>query len=165
MRAYGKPRPASGGSSMTSGIFPHPLRSFDRDRRGREPLHLEAGDRPVFETRLQGNWEVVETTRQDYVIPRLTPLTRPDRALQTMKVERVLDRRLVLEPHSGKPRNRIGRKSAAPACPDGAPMQNAGRRERDVAPSLRSGPERIGEEICADRRSPAPSISRSCPPS
>lgn len=35
---------------------------------GREPVHLRAGDRLVIRPGFQGVWEVVETTRKDYVI-------------------------------------------------------------------------------------------------
>ena len=35
---------------------------------GGEPLHLEAGDSLVLRPGFKGTWEVVETTRKDYVI-------------------------------------------------------------------------------------------------
>lgn len=33
-----------------------------------EPLHLKAGDRMVLRPGFKGSWEVIETTRKDYVI-------------------------------------------------------------------------------------------------
>ncbi|WP_337266636.1 cupin domain-containing protein [Oryzifoliimicrobium ureilyticus] len=35
---------------------------------GGEPLHLRAGDRLIVRPGFAGTWEVVETTRKDYVI-------------------------------------------------------------------------------------------------
>lgn len=35
---------------------------------GGEPIHLRAGDRLVLRPGFKGTWEVVETTRKDYVI-------------------------------------------------------------------------------------------------
>lgn len=35
---------------------------------GGEPLHLRAGDRLILRPGFKGIWEVVETTRKDYVI-------------------------------------------------------------------------------------------------
>lgn len=35
---------------------------------GGEPIHLRAGDRLVVKPGFNGSWEVVETTRKDYVI-------------------------------------------------------------------------------------------------
>ncbi|SSC72514.1 unnamed protein product [Ciceribacter sp. T2.26MG-112.2] len=35
---------------------------------GGEPMHLRAGDRMILRPGFQGTWEVVETTRKDYVI-------------------------------------------------------------------------------------------------
>ncbi len=35
---------------------------------GKEPIHLKAGDRLIIRPGFSGTWEVVETTRKDYVI-------------------------------------------------------------------------------------------------
>ncbi len=35
---------------------------------GGEPVHLEAGDRLILRPGFKGTWEVLETTRKDYVI-------------------------------------------------------------------------------------------------
>jgi hypothetical protein len=35
---------------------------------GGEPVHLKAGDRLIIRPGFRGTWEVVETTRKDYVI-------------------------------------------------------------------------------------------------
>lgn len=35
---------------------------------GGEPIHLRAGDRYILRPGFKGSWEVVETTRKDYVI-------------------------------------------------------------------------------------------------
>lgn len=35
---------------------------------GGEPVHLKAGDRMILRPGFKGTWEVVETTRKDYVI-------------------------------------------------------------------------------------------------
>ncbi len=35
---------------------------------GREPIHLKAGDRMILRPGFKGTWEVVETTRKDYVV-------------------------------------------------------------------------------------------------
>lgn len=35
---------------------------------GGEPIHLKAGDRLIIRPGFRGTWEVVETTRKDYVI-------------------------------------------------------------------------------------------------
>ncbi|MFB2604635.1 cupin domain-containing protein, partial [Rhizobium phaseoli] len=35
---------------------------------GGEPVHLTAGDRMILKPGFKGTWEVVETTRKDYVI-------------------------------------------------------------------------------------------------
>ncbi len=35
---------------------------------GGEPIHLKAGDRLVLRPGFKGTWEVIETTRKDYVI-------------------------------------------------------------------------------------------------
>ena len=35
---------------------------------GGEPIHLRAGSRMIFKPGFKGTWEVVETTRKDYVI-------------------------------------------------------------------------------------------------
>ena len=35
---------------------------------GGEPVHLRAGDRLILRPGFKGTWEVVETTRKDYVI-------------------------------------------------------------------------------------------------
>lgn len=35
---------------------------------GGEPIHLKAGDRLILRPGFKGTWEVVETTRKDYVI-------------------------------------------------------------------------------------------------
>ncbi len=35
---------------------------------GGEPVHLRAGDRMILRPGFKGTWEVVETTRKDYVI-------------------------------------------------------------------------------------------------
>ena len=35
---------------------------------GGEPVHLRAGDRLILRPGFKGSWEVVETTRKDYVI-------------------------------------------------------------------------------------------------
>ena len=35
---------------------------------GAEPVHLRAGDRMILRSGFKGTWEVVETTRKDYVI-------------------------------------------------------------------------------------------------
>ncbi|ANL27445.1 cupin domain-containing protein [Rhizobium phaseoli] len=35
---------------------------------GGEPVHLKAGDRMILKPGFKGTWEVVETTRKDYVI-------------------------------------------------------------------------------------------------
>ncbi len=35
---------------------------------GGEPVHLRAGDRMILRQGFKGTWEVVETTRKDYVI-------------------------------------------------------------------------------------------------
>lgn len=35
---------------------------------GGEPMHLRAGDRMILRPGFKGTWEVVETTRKDYVI-------------------------------------------------------------------------------------------------
>ncbi len=35
---------------------------------GGEPVHLRAGDRMILRPGFSGTWEVVETTRKDYVI-------------------------------------------------------------------------------------------------
>jgi uncharacterized cupin superfamily protein len=35
---------------------------------GGEPVHLRAGDRLVLRPGFKGTWEVIETTRKDYVI-------------------------------------------------------------------------------------------------
>jgi uncharacterized protein len=35
---------------------------------GGEPIHLKAGDRLILRSGFKGTWEVVETTRKDYVI-------------------------------------------------------------------------------------------------
>jgi uncharacterized protein len=35
---------------------------------GGEPMHLKAGDRMILKPGFKGTWEVVETTRKDYVI-------------------------------------------------------------------------------------------------
>lgn len=35
---------------------------------GREPIHLKAGDSMIVRPGFTGTWEVVETTRKDYVI-------------------------------------------------------------------------------------------------
>ncbi|AYD00529.1 cupin domain-containing protein [Neorhizobium sp. NCHU2750] len=35
---------------------------------GGEPVHLRAGDRMILRPGFKGSWEVVETTRKDYVI-------------------------------------------------------------------------------------------------
>lgn len=35
---------------------------------GGEPVHLKAGDRMILRPGFNGTWEVVETTRKDYVI-------------------------------------------------------------------------------------------------
>lgn len=35
---------------------------------GGEPIHLKAGDRLVLRPGFKGTWEVLETTRKDYVI-------------------------------------------------------------------------------------------------
>jgi uncharacterized cupin superfamily protein len=36
--------------------------------KGGEPVHLRAGDRMILRPGFSGTWEVVETTRKDYVI-------------------------------------------------------------------------------------------------
>ena len=35
---------------------------------GCDPIHLKAGDRLIVRPGLKGTWEVIETTRKDYVI-------------------------------------------------------------------------------------------------
>jgi uncharacterized cupin superfamily protein len=35
---------------------------------GGEPIHLRAGDRLILRPGFKGTWEVIETTRKDYVI-------------------------------------------------------------------------------------------------
>ncbi|MBB3591654.1 hypothetical protein FHX08_001998 [Rhizobium sp. BK529] len=35
---------------------------------GGEPIHLKAGDRLILRPGFKGTWEVVETTRKDYVV-------------------------------------------------------------------------------------------------
>ncbi|MGP4803831.1 cupin domain-containing protein [Agrobacterium cavarae] len=35
---------------------------------GGEPIHLKAGDRQIIRPGFKGTWEVVETTRKDYVV-------------------------------------------------------------------------------------------------
>lgn len=35
---------------------------------GGEPVHLKAGDRMILRPGFKGTWEVVETTRKDYVV-------------------------------------------------------------------------------------------------
>lgn len=35
---------------------------------GEEPIHLRAGDRLIVRPGFSGTWEVIETTRKDYVI-------------------------------------------------------------------------------------------------
>jgi len=35
---------------------------------GGEPVHLKAGDRLILRPGFKGSWEVIETTRKDYVI-------------------------------------------------------------------------------------------------
>ena len=35
---------------------------------GGEPIHLKAGDRLILRPGFNGTWEVIETTRKDYVI-------------------------------------------------------------------------------------------------
>ncbi|MGE6739222.1 cupin domain-containing protein [Allorhizobium pseudoryzae] len=35
---------------------------------GGEPVHLKAGDRLILRPGFKGTWEVIETTRKDYVI-------------------------------------------------------------------------------------------------
>ncbi|QCI98089.1 cupin domain-containing protein [Agrobacterium larrymoorei] len=35
---------------------------------GGEPIHLRAGDRQIIRPGFKGTWEVVETTRKDYVV-------------------------------------------------------------------------------------------------
>ncbi|CAH0340316.1 cupin domain-containing protein [Rhizobium sp. CECT 9324] len=35
---------------------------------GGEPIHLKAGDRLILRPGFKGSWEVIETTRKDYVI-------------------------------------------------------------------------------------------------
>ncbi len=35
---------------------------------GGKPLHLKAGDRMILRPGFKGSWEVIETTRKDYVI-------------------------------------------------------------------------------------------------
>ena len=35
---------------------------------GGEPVHLRAGDRMILRPGFKGTWEVIETTRKDYVI-------------------------------------------------------------------------------------------------
>jgi uncharacterized protein len=41
--------------------------SIVEEERG-EPVHLRAGDRMILRPGFKGTWEVVETTRKDYVI-------------------------------------------------------------------------------------------------
>lgn len=35
---------------------------------GGEPIHLRAGDRQIIRPGFKGTWEVIETTRKDYVV-------------------------------------------------------------------------------------------------
>jgi len=35
---------------------------------GGEPIHLQKGDRLIVRPGFKGTWEVIETTRKDYVI-------------------------------------------------------------------------------------------------
>ena len=35
---------------------------------GGAPIHLKAGDRPILRPGFKGTWEVLDTTRKDYVI-------------------------------------------------------------------------------------------------
>ncbi|MDQ1198221.1 cupin domain-containing protein [Agrobacterium sp. SORGH_AS 787] len=35
---------------------------------GGQPIHLKAGDRQIIRPGFKGTWEVVETTRKDYVV-------------------------------------------------------------------------------------------------
>ncbi len=35
---------------------------------GGDPIHLKAGDRLILRPGFKGTWEVLETTRKDYVI-------------------------------------------------------------------------------------------------
>ena len=44
---------------------------------GGEPGHLRAGDRMILRPGFKGTWEVIETTRKDYVIKLQAPDTAP----------------------------------------------------------------------------------------